>query len=204
MRLPPHSAAACTLFGRTFIAQWPIFCKGGKRTVSHERFRTNTRRRQTGEGGFRVPGLFFDEFQVGQVIRHALRRTVTEADNVWYTTATMNPAAIHLDEEYCRNHSPFGQRIVNSGFTLGLVIGMSVGDTTLGTTVGNLGFEECRFPNPVFHGDTIRAETEVIDLRPSKSRPGQGIVTFLHRGFNQRDEMIMTCKRPALMLSKPA
>lgn len=151
-----------------------------------------------------MPGLFYEEFHVGQVFSHALRRTVTESDNVWYTTATMNPAAIHLDEEYCRTNSPFGQRIVNSGFTLGLVIGMSVGDTTLGTTVGNLGFDEVRFPHPVFHGDTIRSETEVIDKRESKSRPDQGIVTLLHNGYNHRGELIMTLKRPALMLKKPA
>lgn len=151
-----------------------------------------------------MAGLFFEEFSIGQVFRHAMRRTVTESDNVWFSTATCNPAAIHLDEEYCRTQTEFGQRLVNSAFTLGLVIGLSVGETTLGTTVGNLGFEEVRFPRPVFHGDTLRSETEVIDLRASRSRPGQGIVTFLHRGFNQRDEMVMTCKRPALMMGRPA
>jgi acyl dehydratase len=149
-----------------------------------------------------LTGLYFDEFKVGQVFRHSMRRTVTEADNVWFTTATCNPAAIHLDEEYCRTNTEFGQRIVNSGFTLGLIVGMTVGDTTLGTTVGNLGFEEVRFPRPVFHGDTLRSETEVLEMRESKSRPGQGIVTFAHRGFNQRDELVMHCKRPALMMKK--
>lgn len=150
-----------------------------------------------------MAGLYYDEFTVGQVITHATRRTVTEADNVWFTTATCNPAAIHLDEDYCRNHTEFGQRIVNSAFTLGLMIGLSVGDTTLGTTVGNLGFEECRFPRPVFHGDTLRSETEVLDKRESKSRPGQGIVTFQHRAFNQKGELVATCRRPALMMCKP-
>jgi acyl dehydratase len=151
-----------------------------------------------------MPGLFFEEFQPGQVFRHATRRTVTEADNVWFSTATCNPAALHLDEEYCRQHSEFGQRIVNSGFTLGLMIGLSVGETTLGTTVGNLGMDEVRFPKPVFHGDTIRSETEVLETRESRSRPTQGVVTFLHRAFNQRDELVAHCKRAALMLKRPA
>lgn len=150
-----------------------------------------------------MPGLYFEEFTVGQVFRHAMGRTVTEADNVWYSTATCNPAAIHLDEEYCRLHTEFGQRIVNSGFTLGLMIGLSVGDTTLGTTVGNLGMDEVRFPKPVFHGDTLRAETEVLDLRESKSRPNFGIVTFAHRAFNQRRELVSHCKRAAMMMKKP-
>ncbi len=151
-----------------------------------------------------MPGLYFEEFEVGQIFRHAMGRTVTEADNVWYSTATCNPAAIHLDEEYCRQHTEFGQRIVNSGFTLGLMIGLSVGDTTLGTTVGNLGMDEVRFPKPVFHGDTIRAESEVIDIRESKSRPTVGIVTFLHKAFNQRGELVGHCKRAAMMMKKPA
>lgn len=133
-----------------------------------------------------------------------MRRTVTEADNVWYSTATCNPAAIHLDEQYCQEHTEFGTRIVNSGFTLGLIVGLSVGDTTLGTTVGNLGFDKVRFPNPVFHGDTIRVETEVLDKRESKSRPTQGIVTFQHRGYNQRNELIGVMDRSALMMKDPA
>jgi acyl dehydratase len=151
-----------------------------------------------------MAGLYFDEFETGRVFDHQIRRTVTEADNVWFSTATCNPAAIHLDEEYCRKHTEFGQRIVNSAFTLGLMIGLSVSDTTMGTTVGNLGMDEVRFPKPVFHGDTIRAETEVIEKRESRSRPNQGIVTFMHRAFNQRDELVGHCKRSALMLRKPA
>lgn len=150
-----------------------------------------------------MAGLYYEEFDIGQVFQHATRRTVTESDNVWFSMMTGNPAAIHIDEDYCRNHTEFGQRIVNSAFTLGLVIGLSVGDTTLGTTVGNLGFEECRFPRPVFHGDTIRSETEVIDKRESKSRPTQGIVTLMHRGYNQHGELIAQCKRPALMMRRP-
>ena len=151
-----------------------------------------------------MPGLYFEEFSVGQVIQHAMRRTVTEADNVWFSTATCNPAAIHLDEQYCQEHSEFGTRIVNSVFTLGLMIGLSVGDTTLGTTVGNLGMDEVRFPKPVFHGDTIRSETEVLEVRDSRSRPTQGIVTLQHRAYNQNGDLVATCKRAALMYRKPA
>jgi acyl dehydratase len=154
--------------------------------------------------GVAMAGLYFEEFEIGHVFRHVMRRTVTEADNTWFTVATCNPAAIHLDEEYCRTETEFGTRIVNSGFTLGLLIGLSVGDTTLGTTVGNLGMDEVRFPKPVFHGDTIRAETEVLEKRESRSRPTQGIVTFLHRAYNQRSELVAHCKRSALMLRKPA
>jgi acyl dehydratase len=150
-----------------------------------------------------MAGLYFDQFQVGQIFRHAMRRTVTEADNVWFSTATCNPAALHLDEAYCKAHSEFGTRIVNSCFTLGLIVGLSVGDTTLATTVGNLGFDKVRFPNPVFHGDTIRVETEVLAKRPSQSRPTQGIVTFQHRGYNQNDLLIGTMDRAALMLKEP-
>jgi acyl dehydratase len=150
-----------------------------------------------------MQGLYFDEFETGRVFQHTMRRTITEADNTWFSLATCNPAAIHLDEEYCRHNTEFGTRIVNSAFTLGLMIGLSVGDTTMGTTVGNLGMDEVRFPKPVFHGDTIHAETEVLDKRESKSRPTQGIVTFQHRAFNQRHELVAQCKRTALMLKAP-
>jgi acyl dehydratase len=124
-------------------------------------------------------------------------------DNVMISALTHNPAALHLDEEYCKNHTEFGQRIVNSVFTLGLIVGVSVGDTTLGTTVANLGWDEVRFPKPLFHGDTVRVETEVLELRESKSRPQNGIVIFAHRGFNQHNELIASCKRSALMLKTP-
>jgi acyl dehydratase len=150
----------------------------------------------------RLPGLYFEEFYVGQKFVHAVRRTVTDMDNILFTALTHNPAAVHLDHEYAKT-TEFGKPLVNSGFTLGLVTGLSVGDTTLGTTVGNLGWDEVRFPRPVFAGDTIRAETTVIEVRASKSRPGQGIVTFQHRGLNQRDEEICICKRAGLMLGKP-
>jgi len=153
--------------------------------------------------GAKVAGLYFEEFVVGQKFVHAIRRTVTEADNVFFSALTHNPAALHLDEEYCRTHSEFGRRVVNSVFTLGLMVGISVGDTTLGTTVANLGWDEVRFPKPVFHGDTIRVETDVHELRESRSQPHNGIVVFIHRAFNQRDELVASCKRSALMLRKP-
>jgi acyl dehydratase len=151
-----------------------------------------------------MPGLFYDQFHVGQIFKHPIRRTVTEADNVWFTALTHNPAALHLDEEYCREHTEFGQRVVNSAFTLGLMVGITVGDTTLGTTVANLGWDEVRFPKPLFHGDTVRVETEVLELRESKSRPNQGIAIFLHRAFNQKQELVARCKRSALMLKQPS
>jgi acyl dehydratase len=151
-----------------------------------------------------MPGLYFEEFSVGMTFRHFIRRTVTEADNTFFSALTMNAAALHLDEQYCNEHTEFGTRVVNSIFTLGVVVGISVGDTTLGTTVANLGWDEVRFPKPVFHGDTIRVETEVKELRDSRSRPQNGIVVFEHRGYNQRNELVMTCKRTALMVRRPA
>ncbi len=151
-----------------------------------------------------MAGLYFDELQVGQIFKHAIRRTVTEADNVFFTALTHNPAQLHLDEEYCREHTEFGQRIVNSCFTVGLMVGISVGDTTLGTAVANLGWDEVRFPTPLFHGDTVSVETEVLELRASKSRPNAGIVTFKHRAFNQKGQLVAECKRSGLQLKRPA
>ena len=150
-----------------------------------------------------MAGLYFEEFSVGTVFKHSIRRTVTEADNVFFSALTHNPAALHLDEEYCKTHSEFGQRIVNSAFTLGLMVGISVGDTTLGTTVANLGWDEVRFPKPLFHGDTVHVESEVREMRDSRSRPDNGIVVFEHRAYNQHNELVATCKRSALMLKKP-
>ena len=151
-----------------------------------------------------MPGLYFEELPVGRKFNHPVRRTVTEADNVFFSALTMNSAALHLDEQYCREHTEFGTRVVNSAFTLGLVVGISVGDTTLGTAVGNLGWDSVRFPKPVFHGDTIRVETEVVEARECRSRPDNGIIVFEHRGYNQRDKLIMTCQRSSLMLKRPA
>jgi acyl dehydratase len=150
-----------------------------------------------------VAGLYFDQFEPGQHFEHAVRRTVTEADNVLFSTLTMNPAAIHLDAEYSKA-TPFGERIVNSLFTLGLLVGLSVYDTTFGTTIGNLGFEEVRFPKPVLLGDTLRAATTVVSKRESQSRKDSGIVVFEHRAFNQRNEEVASCRRAALMLKRPA
>jgi len=151
-----------------------------------------------------MAGLYFEEFFIGQTFNHAIRRTVSEMDNIMFSALTHNPAALHLDEEYCKNHTEYGQRIVNSVFTLGLIVGVSVGDTTLGTTVANLGWDEVRFPKPLFHGDTVHVETEVLELRESKSRPQNGIVIFEHRGYNQHNVLVASCKRSALMLRKPA
>ena len=151
-----------------------------------------------------MPGLYFDELEVGQVFDHPLTRTITEADNVIFTSMTHNPAKLHLDEEYCKENTEFGQRMVNSCLTLSLMVGISVHDTTFGTTVANLGWDEVRFPKPLFHGDTIRIETEVIELKESKSRPDQGIVTFVHRAYNQHDELVASCKRAGLQLKKPS
>jgi acyl dehydratase len=151
-----------------------------------------------------MAGLFFDELEVGRIFRHEIRRTITEADNVWFSAITHNPAYLHLDEEYCRTETEFGTRIVNSCFTLSLMVGISVGETTLGTAVANLGWDEVRFPRPVFHGDTIRVETEVAELRDSRSRPDQGIVTFIHRAYNQKGELVASCRRSGLQRKRPA
>lgn len=148
-----------------------------------------------------MSGLYFDEFQVGQVFDHAITRTVTETDNLLFTTLTHNPQPLHLDVEFVKQ-TEFGQRLVNSIFTLGLMIGVSVGDTTLGTTIGNLGMTDVRFTHPVFIGDTLRSQSTVLEMRPSKSRPDAGIVVFEHKCLNQRDEEVGYCKRSALMRKK--
>jgi acyl dehydratase len=151
-----------------------------------------------------MAGVYFNELEVGQIFQHEIRRTVTEADNVWFSAITHNPAYLHLDEEYCRTQTEFGQRLVNSAFLLALMVGISVGETTLGTAVANLGWDEVRFPKPTFHGDTIRVETEVAELKESKSRPNAGIVTFIHRAYNQRGELVAHCRRTGLQLKRPA
>ncbi len=149
-----------------------------------------------------MAGLYFEQFEPGQRFEHLIRRTVTETDNLLFSALTMNPAAIHLDAEYSRG-TPFGERIVNSVFTLGLLVGLSVYDTTYGTTIGNLGWEEVRFPRPVLIGDTLHATTTVLSKRESQSRKEAGIVVFEHRAFNQRDEEVASCRRVALMLKRP-
>lgn len=149
-----------------------------------------------------MAGLWFEEFEVGRVFRHEIRRTVTEADNMWFSAMTYNPAQIHIDYDYA-SKTEFGKPLMNSIFTLGLVIGLSIQDTTLGTTVANLGMTDTVFPKPVFAGDTIRSETKILALRESKSRPDQGILTLEHVGLNQRDEVICKTVRNALMNRRP-
>lgn len=149
-----------------------------------------------------MPGLYFEEFAVGQTFDHTIRRTVTEADNVWFSALTHNPAPLHIDAEYCKN-TEFGQRLVNSCLTLAFMVGISVNDTTVGTTVANLGWDDVRFPAPVFHGDTLRIQTDVVECRESQSRPDNGIVVFEHRAYNQNDVLVGVCKRSALMHRKP-
>ncbi|HEY5655115.1 MAG TPA: MaoC family dehydratase [Woeseiaceae bacterium] len=149
-----------------------------------------------------MPGLYFEEFSVGQKFEHTIRRTITEADNVWFSALTHNPAPLHLDAEYMKS-TEFGRPLVNSCLTLGFMVGISVGDTTVGTTVANLGWDEVRFPHPLFHGDTIHVVSEVLEIRESKSRPDNGIVIFSHKAYNQHDKLVGECKRTALMLRKP-
>jgi acyl dehydratase len=150
-----------------------------------------------------MTGLYYEQFDIGMEFKHSLTRTVAESDNLLFCAMTHNPQPLHLDEEFCKG-TEYGQRIVNSLFTLGLVIGVSVGDTTLGTTLGNLGMTDTRFSNPVFHGDTIRSVTKVREKRESKSRPNAGLVIFEHYGFNQRDEEVAFCVRTAFMMKTPS
>ncbi|MEN3746524.1 MaoC family dehydratase [Sphingomonas sp. HF-S3] len=150
-----------------------------------------------------MAGRFYDEWQVGDTIEHELRRTVTETDNLLFSTMTHNAQPLHLDAEAAKA-SEFGQILVNGTFTFSLMVGISVGDTTVGTLVANLGYDKLVMPKPVFIGDTLRATSEVVELRPSKSRPGQGIVTWKHRMLNQRDEVVCECLRSALLRSKAA
>jgi acyl dehydratase len=150
-----------------------------------------------------MAGLFFDDFQLDQSFIHEIRRTVTDMDNILFSALTYNPAAIHIDHAYAAG-TEFGRPLMNSLFTLGLVVGLTVQDTTFGTTVANLGLDETTFPKPVFAGDTIRAESRVLAIRESKSRPTQGIVTFEHIGLNQRDEVVCRTRRNALMMRRPS
>ncbi len=150
-----------------------------------------------------MAGLYYEEFFVGQEFNHPWTRTVTEMDNTLFSALTMNVQPLHIDAHFAQG-TEFGQRLVNSIFTLGLIIGISVNDTTIGTTVGNLGFSETKFPKPVFHGDTLRARTKVVAMRESKSRPEVGIVDFEHTGWNQREEMVVLCRRQGMMRKRPA
>ena len=149
-----------------------------------------------------MPGLWFEEFEVGRVFKHEWTRTVTEADNTFFSMMTMNVQPLHIDR-HAAAATEFGQPLVNSLFTLGLMIGISVNDTTLNTTVANLGMDEVRFPAPLFHGDTVNVRTTVEGVRASKSRPGQGVVTFRHEAFKQDGTLVASCQRAALMKAKP-
>ena len=150
-----------------------------------------------------MPGKYFEELEVGRVLRHEPGRTVTETDNLLFTTLTHNSQPLHFDAEFAKT-TQHGQILVNSIYTLGLIVGLSVADTTLGTTIGNLGFKEVDFPNPVFIGDTLRAETEIKSKRESRSKPDRGIVTFEHRGHNQRGELVCRAVRLGMVLRCPA
>jgi acyl dehydratase len=150
-----------------------------------------------------MAGKYFEEFAIGEVFKHQPGRTLTEMDNVMFTCLTMNPQPLHLDAEFARD-TAFGKPLVNSILTLGLAVGLSVGDTTLGTTIGNLGFDKVEFPKPVFHGDTLYVETEVVDKRESRSRPDSGIVFFEHRAHNQHQELVARIRRAGLMRKKPS
>ena len=150
-----------------------------------------------------MAGLYFEDFKVGQEFAHPLTRTVTEMDNTLFSLMTLNPQPLHIDAHFSAT-TEFGQRLFNSLYTLGIMIGMTVYETTMGTTVANLGMTDVNFPKPVFHGDTLRATTKVISVRNSKSRPNAGIVEFGHEALNQKNEVVATCRRMALMHRKPA
>jgi Acyl dehydratase len=149
-----------------------------------------------------VRGLYYEEFEVGHVFEHAVGRTVTEMDNMLFSCLTLNPQPLHIDHAFAAQ-TEWGKPLVNSLFTLGLMIGISVSDTTLGTTIANLGMTDVKFGKPVFHGDTIRVKTEVVSKRESRSRPDAGIVEFHHRAYNQHGELVAECRRQAFMRKKP-
>ena len=149
-----------------------------------------------------MQGLYLEDLEVGRKFEHALRRTVTEMDNTLFSCLTHNPQPLHIDHDFA-SKTEWGKPLVNSLFTLGVMIGISVNDTTLGTTVANLGMTDVRFPKPVFHGDTLHVTTEVVSSRETKSRPDAGIVEFVHKAFNQRGELVAECRRQAMMRKKP-
>ena len=147
-------------------------------------------------------GLYLEDFEVGLTFRHRLTRTVTQMDNMLFSNMTLNPQPLHIDAHFCATETEWGRPLMNSLFTLGLMIGISVNDTTVGTTIGNLGMSDVRFPAPVFEGDTIRVETEIVGVRRSKSRPDTGIVDFLHRAYNQDDKLVAECRRQGMMRAR--
>ena len=149
-------------------------------------------------------GMYFDDFEVGRLYEHTLRRTVTEMDNMLFSNMTHNPQPLHIDRHFCEEETEWGQPLMNSLFTLGLMIGMSVNDLTVGTTIANLGMTEVKFPNPLFQGDTVRSTTEIIGKRESKSRPDAGILEFLHKAYKQDGKLVAECRRSAFMKKRPA
>jgi acyl dehydratase len=149
-------------------------------------------------------GIYFEDFAVGTTIRHRLTRTVTQMDNMLFSNMTLNPQPLHIDAHFCATETEWGKPLMNSLFTLGLMIGISVNDTTVGTTIANLGMTDVRFPAPLFEGDTVSVTTEVADKRESKSRPDAGIVDFLHRAYNQHGTLVAECRRQAFMRKRPA
>ena len=151
-----------------------------------------------------MAGCYYEEFREGAVFEHPIRRTVTEMDNTLFSCLTHNPQPLHIDRHFCETQTEFGQPLMNSLFTLGLMIGISVNDTTLGTTIANLGMSEVKFPHPLFHGDTVHVRTTVMGKRESASRPNAGIVEFLHEAFNQDGTLVATCRRQAFMRKRPA
>ncbi|MBN9062422.1 MAG: dehydratase [Rhizobiales bacterium 65-9] len=148
-------------------------------------------------------GRYFEDFSVGETIAHGLTRTVTQMDNMLFSNMTLNPQPLHIDAHFCATETEWGRPIVNSLFTLGLMIGISVNDTTVGTTIANLGMTEVKFPAPVFEGDTIRVESEVASTRESRSRPDAGIVEFIHRAYKPDGTLVAECRRQAFMRKAP-
>jgi acyl dehydratase len=148
-------------------------------------------------------GIYFEDFEVGRVYEHRYYRTVTQMDNMLFSNMTLNPQPLHIDAHFCATETEWGKPLMNSLFTLGLMIGMSVSDLTVGTTIANLGMTEVRFPSPLFEGDTVRSTTEILGKRESKSRPDAGILEFLHKAFNQDGKLVAECKRQAFMKRRP-
>ncbi len=148
-------------------------------------------------------GLYFEDFEIGATLRHRLTRTVTQMDNMLFSNMTLNPQPLHIDAHFCATETEWGKPLMNSLFTLGLMIGISVNDTTVGTTIGNLGMTETRFPAPLFEGDTVSVTTEVVAKRESRSRPTAGIVDFIHRAYNQDGTLVAECRRQAMMRKRP-
>ena len=148
-------------------------------------------------------GMYYEDFEVGRLYSHTLRRTVTQMDNMLFSNMTLNPQPLHIDRDFCEKETQWGQPLMNSLFTLGLMIGIQVSDMTVGTTIANLGMTDVKFPNPLFEGDTVNCTTTVVSKRASKSRPGAGIVEFHHRAYNQDNKLVAECRRQVFMRMRP-